>query len=63
MAAGNVHGKTGTLAAASCLSGYVTSANGHLLAFSILMNGRGLSQTRAHDAQDKVAEALAASSP
>ncbi len=63
LAAGNVHGKTGTLAAASCLSGYVTSANGHLLAFSILMNGRGLSQTRAHDAQDKVAEALAASSP
>jgi serine-type D-Ala-D-Ala carboxypeptidase/endopeptidase (penicillin-binding protein 4) len=62
-AAGNVHGKTGTLAAASCLSGYVTSANGHLLAFAILMNGSGLSQTRAHAAQDAIAETLAASSP
>ena len=62
-AAGNVHGKTGTLAAASCLSGYVTSANGHLLAFAILMNGSGLSQARAHAAQDAVAAALAASAP
>ena len=62
-AAGNVHGKTGTLAAASCLSGYVTSANGHLLAFSILMNGSGLSQTKAHDAQDEISEALAAAAP
>ena len=62
-AAGNVHGKTGTLAAASCLSGFVTSANGHLLAFSVLMNGRGLSQTRAHDAQDGIAEALATAAP
>ncbi len=62
-AAGNVHGKTGTLAAASCLSGYVTSANGHQLAFSVLMNGRGLSQANAHDAQDKIAEALAAAAP
>ena len=62
-AAGDVHGKTGTLAAASCLSGYVTCANGHLLAFSILMNGRSLSQAKAHDAQDKIAEALAAAAP
>jgi len=62
-AAGNVHAKTGTLAAASCLSGYVTSANGHLLTFAILMNGRGLSQAKVHDAQDKIAEALAGSSP
>ena len=62
-AAGNVRGKTGTLAAASCLSGYVTSANGHLLTFAILMNGRGLSQARAHAAQDKIAEALAAAAP
>jgi serine-type D-Ala-D-Ala carboxypeptidase/endopeptidase (penicillin-binding protein 4) len=62
-AAGNVHAKTGTLAAASCLSGYVTSAGGHELAFSILMNGSGLSQTEAHAAQDAVAEILARSSP
>jgi D-alanyl-D-alanine carboxypeptidase/D-alanyl-D-alanine-endopeptidase (penicillin-binding protein 4) len=62
-AAGNVHGKTGTLAAASCLSGYVTSANGHLLAFAILMNGSGLSQAKAHAAQDAIAKTLAVSSP
>ena len=62
-AAGNVHGKTGTLGAASCLSGYVTSANGHVLTFAVLMNGSGLSQTRAHAAQDAIAETLAASSP
>ncbi len=62
-AAGNVHGKTGTLAAASCLSGYVTSANGHLLSFAILMNGSGLSQIKAHAAQDGIAAALAGSSP
>jgi serine-type D-Ala-D-Ala carboxypeptidase/endopeptidase (penicillin-binding protein 4) len=62
-AAGNVHAKTGTLAAASCLSGYVTSANGHLLTFAILMNGSGLSQKRAHAAQDAIARTLAAASP
>ena len=38
-AAGNAHAKTGTLNIAVCLSGYVTSANDHLVAFSILMNG------------------------
>ena len=62
-AAGNVHGKTGTLAAASCLSGYVTSAGGHTLLFSILMNGSGLPQIEAHEAQDSIAELLAASTP
>jgi serine-type D-Ala-D-Ala carboxypeptidase/endopeptidase (penicillin-binding protein 4) len=62
-AAGNVHAKTGSLAAASCLSGYVTSANGHELAFSLLMNGSGLSEYEAHAAQDAVAVVLARSSP
>lgn len=38
-ARGNVHAKTGTHTNASCLTGYATASNGHLLAFSILCNG------------------------
>jgi D-alanyl-D-alanine carboxypeptidase/D-alanyl-D-alanine-endopeptidase (penicillin-binding protein 4) len=37
-AAGNVRAKTGTLDMVRSLSGYVTSADGHLLMFSILCN-------------------------
>ncbi len=62
-AAGNVHAKTGTLNAASSLSGYVTTANRHTLSFSILMNGSALPVTRAHAAQDAVAVILARSTP
>ena len=35
----NVHAKTGTHTNVSCLTGYATASNGHLLAFSILCNG------------------------
>jgi D-alanyl-D-alanine carboxypeptidase/D-alanyl-D-alanine-endopeptidase (penicillin-binding protein 4) len=35
-AEGNVHAKTGTLRGVSCLSGYVTGENNHLIAFSII---------------------------
>ena len=37
-AAGNVHAKTGTLHWATSLSGYVTTAGGERLAFSIMLN-------------------------
>jgi D-alanyl-D-alanine carboxypeptidase/D-alanyl-D-alanine-endopeptidase (penicillin-binding protein 4) len=38
VAAGNVRAKTGTLSNVSGLSGYVTSAAGERLAFSIIVN-------------------------
>jgi len=62
-AAGNVHAKTGTLNVASSLSGYVTTANGHQLTFSMLMNGDPVDVTAAHVAQDAVAVLLARSEP
>jgi D-alanyl-D-alanine carboxypeptidase/D-alanyl-D-alanine-endopeptidase (penicillin-binding protein 4) len=62
-AAGNVRAKTGTLNVASSLSGYVTSANGHTLTFSLLMNGGSVPSDRAHAAQDAVAVLLARSTP
>jgi D-alanyl-D-alanine carboxypeptidase len=58
---GNAHAKTGSLNVAACLSGYVTSANGHLVAFSILMNGGSLDWARATEAQDAIVVALARS--
>lgn len=36
---GKIHAKTGTLTGVSALAGYTTTANGHLLAFSIMNNG------------------------
>ena len=64
-AAGNAHAKTGTLNIAVCLSGYVESANDHLVAFSILMNGGSMGTSgwgRATTAQDKIVAALAGTS-
>ncbi len=46
-AAGNAHAKTGTLNIAVCLSGYVESANDHLVAFSMLINGSSVDWMRA----------------
>ncbi len=62
-AAGNVRAKTGTLNAASSLSGYVTTANGHTLSFAMLMNGDPVPAAEAHAAQDAVAVLLARSTP
>jgi D-alanyl-D-alanine carboxypeptidase len=60
-AQGDAHAKTGTLDVAAALSGYVTSADGHLLAFSILVNGDPVDDWHAMQAQDAIVAALAAS--
>jgi D-alanyl-D-alanine carboxypeptidase/D-alanyl-D-alanine-endopeptidase (penicillin-binding protein 4) len=60
---GNAQAKTGTLDDASNLSGYVTSANGHRIVFSIMVNHRRLNITAAHTLQDRIVQALAASRP
>jgi D-alanyl-D-alanine carboxypeptidase/D-alanyl-D-alanine-endopeptidase (penicillin-binding protein 4) len=54
-AAGNVHAKTGTLDKARALSGYVTTADGELLLFSILCNNYTVPTRQV----DRVADALA----
>lgn len=52
--------KTGTLDGVSSLSGYATTLSGARYAFSILMNGSGLSDWQAHQAQDAIANMIAA---
>jgi D-alanyl-D-alanine carboxypeptidase/D-alanyl-D-alanine-endopeptidase (penicillin-binding protein 4) len=52
-AQGNVRAKTGTLRWADCLSGYVTSASGERLAFSVMLN-RFLNQGTGRSARAEV---------
>ena len=52
-AEGNAHAKTGSMTAVRSLSGYVTSANGHLIEFTIIGNNfvsRSSSVARVQDA-------------
>jgi D-alanyl-D-alanine carboxypeptidase/D-alanyl-D-alanine-endopeptidase (penicillin-binding protein 4) len=59
-AEGNVHAKTGTLARARSLSGYVTTRDGELLIFSMLANNFTTSVDDVTRVQDVLASALAA---
>lgn len=54
---GKVKAKTGTVTGVSSLAGYLTSANGHVLAFCILNQGV-LRNADGRDFQDKVCTAL-----
>lgn len=54
---GNVHAKTGTLEGVASLAGYLTSANGHVLAFAIINQGV-LHGRDARRMQDRVCVAL-----
>jgi serine-type D-Ala-D-Ala carboxypeptidase/endopeptidase (penicillin-binding protein 4) len=58
-AACNVHAKTGTLNGASCLSGYVLTRDGEMLAFSILMQNFTTSADDYRLAQDRICYLLA----
>jgi D-alanyl-D-alanine carboxypeptidase/D-alanyl-D-alanine-endopeptidase (penicillin-binding protein 4) len=59
-AEGNVHAKTGSIAAARSLSGYVTTADGERLIFSILANNWTTPSSAVTDVSDQIAIALAA---
>ena len=54
---GKVKAKTGTVTGISSLAGYLTSANGHVLAFGIFNQGV-LRNADGRDFQDKVCTAL-----
>jgi len=56
---GNVHAKTGTLKGVSNLSGYVTAKNGHLIAFSILIQNFVDKYSYARSLQDEICKLLA----
>lgn len=56
-AAGNVHGKTGSMTSVSALSGYVTDADGRELVFSVLVNDYLYSTVK--DIEDQIAAVAA----
>lgn len=58
-AQGNLHAKTGTLSMVRSLSGYVTSADGRLLEFSMLCNNWTTPQAAVDKVQDTIGAALA----
>ena len=59
-AAGRVRAKTGFITGARTLSGYVDTAGGRRLAFSLLCNQYSVPTREVNDAQDAVVELLAA---
>ena len=58
-AQGNVHAKTGYIDKARSLSGYVTTADGHMLIFSMLCNNYGVPTATVNRVQDSLAVRLA----
>ena len=57
----HVHGKTGSLSGVSNLSGYLESKNGHLIAFSILIQNFVGDAKQAREFQDKLCEIISKS--
>ena len=54
----HVIGKTGYVAGASCLSGYITTRKGRVMAFAIFMNKFRGSNIEMHRLQDRICRAL-----
>lgn len=59
IAEGNVHAKTGFVTGCRALSGYVTTAGGRMLAFSMLMNNYVAPTSEINGIQDTIAVCLA----
>ena len=57
-AACNLRAKTGTLNGASCLSGYVQTRDGEMLAFSMMMQHYITSDNDYQQMQDKIGASL-----
>ena len=55
----NVHAKTGSVALSRSLSGYVTTADGHMLIFSFLSNNWTVPTRAVERVQDAIAARLA----
>ena len=58
-AVGKVHAKTGSVANARSLSGYVTTADDHMLLFSLLANNWTVKQSSVDSVQNRIAVLLA----
>ena len=58
-ARGNVRAKTGFITGARTLSGYVTSAAGDRIAFSLMCNSYSVPTSEVNQAQDRIVEMLA----
>lgn len=56
--AGRLRAKTGTITNVNSLSGYLTAADGRILAFSILTNGSGVSSATVRRAIDRIVLAI-----
>lgn len=54
----NVHAKTGTLSGVSSLTGYLTNARGHIIAFSIIMQNYTGTSSFARQIQDEICKIL-----
>lgn len=55
---GRILAKTGSIKGVSTLAGYVTAESGKTYAFAILLNGRGIWDSRGHAYQDRILRTL-----